>query len=179
MRVLTLLGLLGIACASAPPPSRPAVPKTVDLPRSSIAAVLLHRDELGLTPAQVDTLSRRDDALAKEDEALRARLTTGSSSGAGSPAAAPGRGGRHSGRRPQPQAHAPDVLTQLDDDDTRAYLEVEEQVLTEAQRPRARQIASEYREALYDQQAPVLRTQPRRTRQMTAGATSLLSGSRT
>jgi hypothetical protein len=46
------------------------------------------------------------------------------------------------------------VLTQLDDNDTRAYLEVEEQLLTAAQRPRARKIASEYREALYDQQHP-------------------------
>ncbi|HET9035616.1 MAG TPA: hypothetical protein VFN45_05405 [Myxococcaceae bacterium] len=154
MRLLTLVGLLGISCASAPPSPQPAVPRTVDLPRSSIAAVLLHRDELGLTSAQLDALSRRDAALAKEDEALRARLTAGTSTGTGNPAAAPGRGGRHGGRRPPPQAHAPDVLTQLDDNDTRAYLEVEERVLTEAQRPRARQIASEYREALYDQQHP-------------------------
>jgi hypothetical protein len=45
-------------------------------------------------------------------------------------------------------------LTQLDDNDTRAYLDIEEQVLTEAQRPRAREIASAYREALYDRQHP-------------------------
>jgi hypothetical protein len=44
-------------------------------------------------------------------------------------------------------------LTQLDDNDTRAYLEAE-QLLTEQQRPRAQEIASAYREALYDQQHP-------------------------
>ena len=127
---------------------------TSDLPRSSIAADLLHREELGLAPAQVDALSHRDDALAKEDEALRARVAAGSSTGTATPAGTPGRSGHHGGRRPQAQAHAPDALTQLDDNDTRAYLEVEEQVLTEAQRPRARRIASEYREALYDRQHP-------------------------
>jgi hypothetical protein len=52
------------------------------------------------------------------------------------------------------QGHAPDLLTQLDDNDTRAYLEVEERVLTEQQRPRAQEIATAYREALYDRQHP-------------------------
>jgi len=47
-----------------------------------------------------------------------------------------------------------DPLTRLDDNDTRAYLEVEEKVLTASQRPRAQEIASQYREALYDQQHP-------------------------
>ena len=121
--------------------------------------MLLHRDELGLTPAQVDALVRRDDALAREDEALRARLAAGPGARAGGAqlqAGSSGRGG-HGGRRPSsvaPQSHAPDPLTQLDDNDTRAYLEVEAQVLTEAQRPRAQEIASAYREALYDLQHP-------------------------
>jgi len=65
-----------------------------------------------------------------------------------------GRRGRHGGQRAQATAHGPDPLTQLDDNDTRAYLEIEEQVLTEPQRPRAREIASAYREALYDRQHP-------------------------
>ncbi|HZJ55674.1 MAG TPA: hypothetical protein VFD38_16150, partial [Myxococcaceae bacterium] len=108
VRVLAILGLLGIACASAPPPPRTAAPRTVDLPRSSIAAMLAHRDELGLAPAQVEALSRRNDALARENEALRARLTAGSSGGAPPPGTASGRGGRHGGRRPQAPAHAPD-----------------------------------------------------------------------
>jgi hypothetical protein len=65
-----------------------------------------------------------------------------------------GRHGRHSAQRVATRAHGPDALTQLDDNDTRAYLEIEEQVLTEAQRPAAREIASAYREALYDRQHP-------------------------
>jgi hypothetical protein len=138
-----------------PPPID--APAAEDLPRSSIAAILLQRQELGLTPAQVDALTRRDDALAKEDEALRARVAAGTSSPTSPPPASAGMSGRHGrrgGQRPQAAGHAPDALTQLDDNDTRAYLEIEEQVLTEAQRPRAREIASTYREALYDRQHP-------------------------
>jgi hypothetical protein len=165
VRTAPLLGLLALACASAPTPAPPApppivaaAPATEDLPRSSIAAILLHRQELGLGADQVEALTRRDDALAKEDAALRARLAAGTSS-ATSSAPPPsggmsGRHGRHGIQRPQPTAHGPDALTQLDDNDTRAYLEIEEQVLTEAQRPRAREIASTYREALYDRQHP-------------------------
>jgi hypothetical protein len=151
-----------MACASAPPPAPPAPPPIVapaaDLPRSSIAAILAHRVELGLTSGQVDALSRRDDALAKEDAALRARLATTSTSGPASPPASPSTGGRHGrrggGQRAPTAAHGPDALTQLDDNDTKAYLEIEDQVLTESQRPRAREIASAYREALYDRQHP-------------------------
>lgn len=161
MRPSPLLFLAAVACASAPPPAPPAPPPIVapasDLPRSSIAAILLHREELSLTPAQVEALSRRDDALAKEDTALRTRLATGTSSGSTPPAASAGMGGRHGrrgGQRAATPAHGPDALTQLDDNDTRAYLEIEEQVLTEAQRPHAREIASTYREALYDRQHP-------------------------
>lgn len=145
-----------LACASTPPAPRPVAP-AVELPRSSIAAVLLHREELGLTGAQVDALRRRDDALAREDEAIRARLASSSEPRVTPPQAAgsvPGRGGRHGSRPAASHGHAPDLLTQLDDNDTRAYLEIEQQVLTEQQRPRAQEIASAYREALYDQQHP-------------------------
>jgi len=167
VRILFPLAAMALACASTPPP-RPPPPVTPtaeqkpELPRSSIAAILLHREDLDLTPTQVETLVRRDDALAREDEALRARLASTPSGGAAAPTPTPtpspsagGRGGRHGARRAPAQAHAaPDTLTQLDDNDTRAYLDVEEQVLTEAQRRRAREIASAYREALYDQQHP-------------------------
>src|SRR5262249_7660911 len=125
-------------------------------PRSSIAAVLLHRDELGLTQAQVEGLQQRDDALAREQAAIRARLASSSTARSGSPTTPsgnPGRGRHRRGSAPQTQTHPPDLLTQLDDDDTRAYLDAE-QLLTEQQRPRAQEIASAYREALYDQQHP-------------------------
>ena len=163
VRLLVSVATAAIACASAPAPvpaptaAPPVTARQADLPRSSIAAILLHRDELALTSAQGQALSARDDALAREDEALRARLSAGSS--AGSPPPSPmngtgGRGGRHGIRHAPAPAHAPDLLTQLDDNDTRAYLEIEQQVLTEKQRPPAREIASAYREALYDQQHP-------------------------
>ncbi len=157
MRFALLIAAIAIACASAPTTAPRAVAQPADLPRSSIAAVLLHREELRLTATQVDALGRRDEELQREDAALRARLAAGSEVPAAAPQASmtgAGRGGRHGGRRPSTQAHAPDLLTRLDDDDTRAYLEVEAQVLTEQQRPRAQQIASQYREALYDRQHP-------------------------
>jgi len=161
VRSLPLLCILALACASAPPPAPstppPIGPPAADFARSSIAAILAHREELALTSAQVEALSRRDDALAKEDDALRARIGAKSSSGSTPPPAPSGTGGRHGrrgGQRAPASGHAPDALTQLDDNDTRAYLEVEEQVLTETQRPAAREIASAYREALYDRQHP-------------------------
>jgi len=162
VRSLLLLCILALACASAAPPAPltepPILAPSMDLPRSSLAAILAHREELALTAAQVEALSRRDDALAKEDEALRARLAARSSSGSTSRPPPSGMGGRHGRRggqqRTQATTHGPDALGQLDDNDTRAYLEAEEQVLTEAQRPAAREIASAYREALYDRQHP-------------------------
>jgi hypothetical protein len=152
------LPAIALSCASAPPPpAEPTIaPPAVDLPRSSIAAVLLHRDELKLTPAQVGALQQRDDALAREDAALRARVASGADSGGASPqpaVGAPGRGRHRGGHATQAQTRPPDLLTRLDDDDTRTYLEAE-QLLTEEQRPHAREIASAYREALYDQQHP-------------------------
>jgi len=163
VRTSTLAFLFVLGCASAPPPTPPApppiaAPPAEDFPRSSIAAILAHWQELELTSDQLDALGRRDDALAKEDAALRARLAAGTSSPTSfsTPSAGMGGGrhGHHGGQRPQAALHGPDPLTQLDDNDTRAYLEVEEKVLTEAQRPRAREIASAYREALYDRQHP-------------------------
>ena len=163
MRTSTLVCLFVLGCASAPPPAPPASPPSVappaeDFPRSSIAAILAHRQELELTSDQLDALGRRDDALAKEDAPLRARLAAGTSSPTSSSTRSAGMGGgrhgHHGGQRGQPTLHGPDPLTQLDDNDTRAYLEIEEKVLTEAQRPRAREIASAYREALYDRQHP-------------------------
>jgi hypothetical protein len=79
MRILLPLAAVAVSCASTPPP-RPPPPVTPtakqksELPRSSIAAILLHREDLDLTPTQVETLARRDDALAREDAALRARV---------------------------------------------------------------------------------------------------------
>jgi hypothetical protein len=166
VRTSTLVCLFVLGCASAPPPAPAAPPPIVgppaeDFPRSSIAAILAHRQELQLTSDQLDALGQRDDALAKEDAPIRARMAAGTSTSTAQSSPPPssgmggGRHGHHGGQRPQQStAHAPDPLTQIDDNDTRAYLEIEEKVLTEAQRPRAREIASAYREALYDRQHP-------------------------
>jgi hypothetical protein len=105
----------------------------------------------------VDALQQRDDALAREQAAIRKRLASGpaprGASASPSPSGGSGHGRHRGGPPPQSQSHPPDLLTQLDDNDTRAYLEAE-QLLTEQQRPRAQEIASAYREALYDQQHP-------------------------
>jgi hypothetical protein len=160
VRFAPLVAVLFAGCAAAPPPRPAPAPPPAELPRSSIAAILLHRDELGLTPEQVGALERRDDQLAREDAGLRAAVARSNPStsapGATSPpasGASSGKGGRRQHSGGASDARKPtDLLTKLDDNDTRAYLEVEERVLTEAQRPKAQEIASKYREALYDQQ---------------------------
>jgi hypothetical protein len=162
VRTGPFLAVLVAGCAAAPPPRPAPAPPPGDLPRSSIAAILLHRDELGLTAEQVEALARRDDQLARDDAPLRAQLTKPGATSASSTSASPpasggssGRGGHHGHSGASSDTRRPaDPMTRLDDNDTRAYLEVEEQVLTAAQRPRAQEIASKYREALYDQQHP-------------------------
>ncbi|HEV3030900.1 MAG TPA: hypothetical protein VG319_04620 [Polyangia bacterium] len=81
-----------------------------------------------------------------------------------------GMGGRH-GAPPasHPSAAGPDAATvqdRLDENDTKAFLDAE-QVLTEAQRDPAREIASDYRAQLYDWRE--------RERQKGAAATSTTS----
>lgn len=68
-----------------------------------------------------------------------------------------GMGGGRGGRMPRMPASGPkekdrhlSLQDRLDSNDTKAYLDGEE-LLTEAQRDRAREIASDYRAALYDQ----------------------------
>ena len=160
--------LLGAeAPATSPGPGGP-------LPRSSIAAVLAHRGDLGLTDAEVSELEKRDEALQKQVAKIREEFP-GSSHGSGgpggtgagpSPMAAPpeggggghhggGGGGRHhdgsggsSGR--QDSAGRGAVLrSRLDDADTTAWLAAET-VIAESRREKARDVAERYREALAD-----------------------------
>jgi len=80
---LSLLALAALvpACADAPPPpaetpatqATPAAAKPLPpLPRSSIAAVVQHRGELGLTDEQIEAMEKRDREREEEDRALRA-----------------------------------------------------------------------------------------------------------
>jgi len=172
------------------------------LPRSSIAAVLLHREELALRDDQVKELQEIDEKLAARNDAIRDHksgdqpesMGTGTGTGAGSASgsgsgsqpqsssnpqgtmggggggrvhmtgagagsgsgAGFGRHGQH-GQHPgggsggsSKKGHS--AQEQMDDNDTRAYLQAEG-YLDEDQRVRARDIAEKYREDLYDRRA--------------------------
>jgi hypothetical protein len=154
--------LLTLSCASNK--SERASPGTKDLPplpRSSIAAVLAHRAELHLSEDQVQWLQSRDDRLEKDNAAIREAMAQrkkqlghgetdpfGAGMGAGSRG---GRGGHSMGGARGKPANDPlhAAQDQLDDNDTKAYLDAEN-LLTEEQRRRAREIAERFREELWD-----------------------------
>lgn len=152
------------------------------LPRSSIAAVVLHRAEIGLTDEQVSEMEQLDQKRETENAAIRdelgkksqqgrsvpssnSRVGNGSAASQGMQGSGMGggmrgggmHGGRMGGRSAPPGAGSgkeADGATALEDrldaNDTKAYLDAEN-VLTEAQKARAREIASDYREQLYEQ----------------------------
>jgi hypothetical protein len=142
--------VLAACAASQSAPQAPHVPAPTA--RSSVAAVLQHSNELALTPEQEDTLQRLDNELADKNEALRAQARQHHDDAAAQADSPPmGQRGRR-GMRGSPGAHAsrPDgsaLAGKLDDNDTQTYLEAEK-ALTDAQRPRARDYASKYREEL-------------------------------
>ncbi len=74
MLLSTIATSLVLALAANPPPA--SGPPAPPLPRSSIAAVLAHRGELGLSDAQVMQLEARDAALQMQIVELRQRLAT-------------------------------------------------------------------------------------------------------
>ncbi|HEY6001737.1 MAG TPA: hypothetical protein VIV57_02605, partial [Anaeromyxobacter sp.] len=134
--------LLAAAAPSGAAEPSPKVPPKI-LPRSSVAAVLAHRGELGLDDDQIRRLERIDDDLQRRNAEV--------------PAAAPGeRGGRRAAGSPagrgEPKRPPPDPERVRNDNDTAAYLQAEE-ILRPEQRDRAREIAERYREELYDQRA--------------------------
>lgn len=149
------------------------------LPRSSIAAVVLRRAEIGLTDEQVSEMEELDQKRETENAAVREEMGKKSQQGQAAPSSAGSRsagsqgmqgsgmgggmrgggmhGGRMGGQSAAPGAgsgkeadRAAALEDRLDENDTKAYLDAEN-VLTEAQRPRAREVASDYREQLYEQ----------------------------
>jgi hypothetical protein len=176
--------LLAASCADEPlpPPATAATSAAAApvaslplLPRSSIAAVVLHREELGLSDDQVRDLELRDQQREKEDAAVRdeveekqkaAKAAASAPSTSGGGGAGTGSGGPSGGMRgggmgrrgargggASPPAHVTtetSIEERLDANDTKAYLDVESASLTEGQKDRAREIASEYREKLYE-----------------------------
>jgi hypothetical protein len=153
------------SCARAKPPPPVDVSSLPPLARSSIAAIVQSRDKLGLTDEQVGRLEEIDrerqkaddvisDAAAEREQTAKAAAKASHATGpvpAGGGAGGPG-GGRGRRYRGSPTAGAggpPTEQDRLDDDDTKAFLDAE-QVLTEAQRDEAREIASDYRAELYE-----------------------------
>jgi hypothetical protein len=172
-----LLALALMACAHEKPAPVVDVASLPPLPRSSIAAVVQQRAKLGLTDDQVRALEEIDqerekaDASFMDEVAQKKKAAQAASSGSGPPAGGGAgggmggggmrgggmRGGSMGGRRGSPpggnQATAETapatIQDRLDDDDTKAFLDAE-QVLTEAQRDPAREIASDYRAQRYE-----------------------------
>jgi hypothetical protein len=189
-RALLVLAFL-CACASAPDPV-PADPVPADpapggarpppgpLPRSSIAAVLLHGGELGLDPAQIEALAERDAALAARLDRVRSELGAARAPGEGggrAPGAGSERGARGGGRGgpggpsggngggmgppgagppaqggggPPDRDGARAALAARADDEDTRAWLGAEALLRPEQREAARTIASEYRAARYD-----------------------------
>jgi hypothetical protein len=180
---LNLLGASPLAgCAAHAAPAVPAVPAAAnaqtalpELPRSSIAAVVKRRAELGLTDQQVGEMERLDQQREAENAALSAALESkrkqaqaaGASGPLSSGSGAGGRGlrgggmgggGMRGGGRgmrggPGPAGdkgndRQPSLEDRFDENDTKAYLDAEN-VLEDAQKERAREIASDYREQLF------------------------------
>jgi hypothetical protein len=137
-----------------------------------VAAVLGHRAELGLDEEQVARLQSIDDDLQERQAARAARPPAKASTGSdGPPAGAPpaprpgaaedagaGGMGRHRGGHrgtpggPDGGRGTAGPQRTWDDEDTAAYLRAE-QILRPDQRDRAREIAEQYREELYDERA--------------------------
>jgi hypothetical protein len=159
-----LLVLVGCAHAQPQAENAAAAPaEPVILPRSSIAAVLLHRGDLNLTDEQMQRLQARDEALDKAQADLRHAMAEKQKAGAKAPQAStdppppasPGMGGGRHGRQRSTSTEAKpkgeSIEDQMNDNDTRAYLDAEADILTEKQKDAAREIAEKYREDLYDQ----------------------------
>jgi hypothetical protein len=143
------------ACAGErprPAPQQQASPLPPSpMPRSSLVAVLAHRDELALDGAQVAKLEQLERELERRQASLlevppsRVRGPTGTDSESRRT-----RGGRARTGRGREGSPPPESQAQLfDDADTAAFLEAE-RALREPQREPARAIAESYREALAD-----------------------------
>lgn len=140
--------------------------------KSSLAVLLEHRAELALTPEQVDrfekmdfTLHEKNVPLQYELDALQAQAKKdnkpwhGGYMGGGTHDVYGGKGGSMSGppdadqqklKRRQRLELIESKLRQMQDNDSAAYVQAEK-VLTEEQKPRARELFSQEREKLLQQ----------------------------
>jgi len=143
------------------------------LPDSSVSAVLARRGALELSPEQVKSLEQIQARLARDQGAAREEAShppdpadggrgaggsppQGKPSGGGPPGGGPGPGMSGGKTRPPPNVRpsAPDpaqaLQQRLDELDTQAFLKAVE-LLPEAQREKAIDVASRYREQLFEQ----------------------------
>ena len=159
---LVLLALLAPAGAVGADPAPPPPPLAH---RSSIAAVLAHRGTLQLTADQVKVLEHADSVLAREQDAVRTaaavaaddapRVAPGGKPPSPQPSG-PGSPGAMSGGKVRPVTNrrsGPDpaevLAQQLDTLDAEAFLKVVE-TFPEPQREKAVDVASRYREQVYE-----------------------------
>ncbi len=140
--------------------------------KSSLVVLLDHRDELALTPEQVERFERLDFVLHEKNLLLQQKLEslrpkkgsprtgTGGYMGGGSHDLHGGKGtvvadpadpevAAKQARRRQLE-ETQDTLREIQDNDSKAYLEAEKS-LSEAQKPRARELISREREKLLKQ----------------------------
>jgi len=173
-----------LACATTPKPEAPPPPRPDE--RSSIDVLLRHRSELQLTEDQVTRLEALDQKRESEAETLRSQLGDrerahketgvrpqqpagpadnapppgmgrGGMGGARGRGPAMGRGQGDSGRETNEMYH---LLDRIDEADTRSFVDAHSQVLTEAQRPQAEKLASEYRARLFDYREAMRKLHP-------------------
>ena len=163
-RSIALWVLCAAACASTRPPPIARPPPSMPAVHSSVAAVLAHREALGLDEDQVRSLQAIDVDLARKqrsDQQARPPKRERDSSGEGElplPGSPPPPGRRHEGRRGASgvvggsgkELKDPDEI--WDDNDSEAFYAAEE-ILRPDQREPAEKVAGEYREALYDARA--------------------------
>src|SRR5262249_27323315 len=152
---------LALGCATSQPKEASTPSPQPPLPRSSIAAVLQHKDELQLTDDQARRLQELDDQLERQNAALRQEAEKrkskdpssgsgfGRGMGGGSRAAMGGRLMRGTRSSTSNGAGSQSLEERMDDNDTNAYLEAEK-VLTETQRARATEIATKFRQERWD-----------------------------
>lgn len=161
------------ACARSKSAERQAEdPLTGMAFKSSMAVLLEHRAELALTPAQVDPLEKMDFTLLEKNLVLQQQVDAlreqakkdskpwhGGYLGGGSHDVHGGKGGSMSGpgdedrRKLQRRARLERIeslLREMQDNDSRAYLQAEA-LLTPEQTPRARELFSLERDKLLKQ----------------------------
>lgn len=159
-RTLVLLAsFLPAAALSAEPSGPPPLAH-----RSSIAAVLSQSGALKLTPEQVKMLEHADSVLARDQAALRAAAAASQEDDGKkgdaplirptNKSGGPGGGGSGGKSKPPPRRGAPDPVEQLNQQldimDSEAFLKAIEN-FPEAQREKAIEVASRYREQVYEQ----------------------------